>query len=295
MVSRLAVVLPHRETFLQAKSGAVALCARDFAAHSRFRERIDIFGAGVCDDPAVSYRRLEGWRRWWRRDRNAYAEAAAAALAGYAVIEAQNRPLLALTLRRRLPGARVALHLHNDPQTMDGGRSLAERARLLAACDAIYCVSDFIRRRFLEGLDDPLGKVVVTLNGVAFAPVRPAKRKLIAFVGRVVAIKGVEQLVRAFAAADLPDWRLVIAGGDPGGLLDRLTEARAALGARFEARGQVSNAQAMALLAEAEIAATPSMWDDPCPRAAIEALAQGCALVTSGRGGLPEIAGAAAL
>jgi glycosyltransferase involved in cell wall biosynthesis len=51
----------------------------------------------------------------------------------------------------------------------------------------------------------------------------------------------------------------------------------------------------MALLASADIAVVPSMWDDPCPRAAIEALAQGCALVTSRRGGLPEIAGDAAI
>jgi glycosyltransferase involved in cell wall biosynthesis len=51
----------------------------------------------------------------------------------------------------------------------------------------------------------------------------------------------------------------------------------------------------MALLAQAEIAVVPSLWDDPCPRAAIEALAHGCALVTSRRGGLPEIVGDAAL
>jgi glycosyltransferase involved in cell wall biosynthesis len=295
LVKRIAVVLPHRENFVRAKSGAVALCARDFARHSRFCGRIDVVGAGPCDYADVSYRRLQGWRRWWRRDREAYAAEVAEALAGYALIEAQNRPPLVRALRRRLPDAKIVLHLHNDPQTMDGSRSPAERSSLLEVCDAVYCVSAFIRGRLLEGVEDPAGKVFVTLNGVAFPQRIAAKAKIVAFTGRVVAIKGVGELVRAFAAADLPDWRLVVAGSDPDGVLASLARERAALGARFEWRGQVSHDEAMELLAGAEIAAAPSMWDDPCPRAAIEALAQGCALVASRRGGLPEIAGDAAL
>jgi UDP-glucose:(glucosyl)LPS alpha-1,2-glucosyltransferase len=296
VVKRIAVVLPHRESFTRARSGAVALCARDFARYSRFAGQVDIVGAGPCDYADVSYRRLEGWRRWWRRDREAYAAAVAETLADYALIEAQNRPLLARALRRRrLPAAKIVLHLHNDPQSMDGSRSEAERAELLEICDAVYCVSAFIRGRLLEGVEDRAGKAVVTLNGVAFPERATPKARIVAFTGRVVAIKGVVELVRAFAAADLKDWRLVLAGGDPDGLLDTLARERTALGERFLWRGQVSHEDALALLASAEIAAAPSIWDDPCPRAAVEALAQGCALLTSRRGGLPEIAGEAAL
>jgi glycosyltransferase involved in cell wall biosynthesis len=295
VVKRIAVVLPHRETFTQARSGAVALCARDFASYSRFAGRIDIVGAGPCDYADVRYRRLDGWRRWWRRDRDAYAAAVAETLADYALIEAQNRPLLAAALRRRLPAAKIVLHLHNDPQSMDGSRSEAERAELVEICDAIYCVSAFIRRRLLEGVEDRRGKAVVTWNGVAFPERATPKARIVAFTGRVVAIKGVVELVRAFAAADLEDWQLVLAGGDPDGLLETLARERTVLGERFLWRGQVSHEEALALLANAEIAAAPSIWDDPCPRAAIEALAHGCALVASRRGGLPEIAGEAAL
>jgi glycosyltransferase involved in cell wall biosynthesis len=74
-----------------------------------------------------------------------------------------------------------------------------------------------------------------------------------------------------------------------------VADERAALGERLELRGQVSHTQALALLADAEIAAVPSMWDDPCPRAAIEALAAGCALIATRRGGLAEIAEGAGL
>ena len=286
---RIAVALPSRESFLLRKSGAVALCARDFQRFSRYAARIDIFGAGACEYADTSYRRLEGWRRWWRRERDAYGRALAHALGDYALIEVQNRPYLIDALRRRLPGVRLALHLHNDPRSMDGSRSLSERGRLLAQCDAIYCVSEFIRGRFVEGLGGERGKVFTILNGVELPRETAAKARLIAFTGRVSRIKGTVELVAAFLAADLPGWRLAIAGGDPEGLLAGVK------GEKVEIRGQVSHAQAMALLGEAEIAAVPSAWDDPCPRAAHEALASGCALLTSRRGGLPEIAGDAGL
>jgi glycosyltransferase involved in cell wall biosynthesis len=284
--TRIGVVLPSREHFTLKRSGAVALCARDFARFSRYADRIEVIGAGVCEYTDVPYRRLEGWRRWWRRDRWAYADAVGSIARDYAVLEAQNRPCMMERLRRRAPGVKLALHLHNDPQTMDGARSLAERRRLLSVCDAIYCVSDFIRGRFLDGLADD-GRVATILNGAPLPRTRTPKEKIVAFTGRVAAIKGTVELARAFRAARPPGWRLVVAGADPDGLLQG--------GDGVELRGQVSHAEAMDILARAEIAAVPSLWDDPCPRAAIEALTHGCALLTSRRGGLPEIAEGAAL
>ena len=288
---RIAVVLPARETFTLNKTGAVALCARDFARFSRFAARIDILGASACEYDDAPYRRLTGWRRWWRRDRDAYAEAVAEAAAGHALIEVQNRPHMMAKLRRRLPEAKLALHLHNDPQEMQGSRTPAERARLLGTCDAIYCVSEFIRSRFLARVVDPDGKALVIPNGAPLPALAAERAPIIAYTGRLIAAKGVAELVRAFAAADLKGWRLTLAGGDPEGLMARL----APLPEGVEWLGQVSHAEAMALLARAEIAAAPSIWDEPFARAAVEAMAQGAALVASRRGALPEVCGEAAL
>ena len=289
--SRIAVILPSRETFTLTKSGAVALCARDFARYSRFAGRIEVLGAGPCEYDDLSYQRLTGWQRWWRRDRDTYAEAVAEAAAGHALIEVQNRPHMMAKLRRRLPATKLALHLHNDPQEMQGSRAPAERARLLETCDAVYCVSEFIRGRFLAGVADPEGKAVVIPNGAPLPALGGQKAPIVAYTGRIIAVKGVAELIRAFAAADLAGWRLVLAGGDPEGLMARL----APLAANIEWRGQVSHAEAMALLARAEIAAAPSIWDEPFARAAVEAMAQGAALIASRRGALPEVCGEAAL
>jgi glycosyltransferase involved in cell wall biosynthesis len=44
------------------------------------------------------------------------------------------------------------------------------------------------------------------------------------------------------------------------------------------------------LQSEASIALVPSLWDDPAPLAVLEALAHGCALLTTDKGGIPETA-----
>jgi glycosyltransferase involved in cell wall biosynthesis len=292
---RIGVVLPSRESFTLTKSGAVALCARDFANHSRFRDRIVIMGAATCEYPDVRYLKFAGWRRWWRRARTAYmiAVADAARAQGCAALEIQNRPYMIGPLRRRLPGVKLALYLLNDPQEMAASRTAVKRRRLLEAADAVWCISEWVRARFLEGVDDPKRRVTVIYPGVQVEAPAAAKERIVAFVGRVIPDKGVAELAQAFALAapHMPGWRLIVAGADPSGLLSPWRER---LGERLECRGQVSHAQALALFARAEIAAVPSVWREPFGRTAIEALASGCALITSGRGGLAEIAEGAA-
>jgi glycosyltransferase involved in cell wall biosynthesis len=296
--TRIAVLLPVREALSKRRSGAVALSMRDFTAFSRFRAETLILGALSCDLEDTPFRQLVGWRRWHMRDRVAYTRAAAAFATkeGVALVEVQNRPTILTMLRKLLPTTKLALYLHNDPQEMEGTDSARGRGRVLKEADAIYCNSRFVRARFLDGLADPDGKAQVLHYGLDTARLpHAAREKIIAFAGRIVRDKGVVELVQAFARAapHLPDWRLVVAGDDKLGLLngDELKRDVAALGERLVLLGHVDHEQTMALFARAEIAATPAVWREPFGRTTMEAMATGCAVISSGSGGSGDILG----
>ena len=104
----------------------------------------------------------------------------------------------------------------------------------------------------------------------------------------------------AQALPQLPGWAARMIGGDRFGpespetaYVTSMREAAAKAGVAFE--GPRPHAEVLAAMAEAAIVVVPSRWDEPFGLTALEALASGAALVTTGQGGLREVAGAAAL
>jgi glycosyltransferase involved in cell wall biosynthesis len=59
--------------------------------------------------------------------------------------------------------------------------------------------------------------------------------------------------------------------------------------------GFLSHEETLAYFARSAIAVVPSVWQEPFGRTALEAMAYGCAVISSGRGALREVTGDAAL
>jgi len=222
---------------------------------------------------------------------------------GPALIEVHNRPEVALGLARRFPGVPVVLWLNNDPQGMRRARSPAERTHLLARMARVVTASDWIRRRLLDGVAAPDRAPVVLPNCIDLPDLAAGPRDLaFVFAGRVVADKGVDSFVSACAAVlpRLPGWRASIIGADRFSptspetpFLRTLRPAAAAAGVAM--LGYRPHGDVMAAMLRAAVVAVPSRWEEPFGLSALEALACGAALVCSPRGGLPEVAGDAAL
>jgi glycosyltransferase involved in cell wall biosynthesis len=104
------------------------------------------------------------------------------------------------------------------------------------------------------------------------------------FAGRLVEEKGAEDVILAARRAAVP---LVVAGAGPE--LDRLRSLAANADVRFT--GRLPASELAALRRTAAFAVVPSRWHEPCPYAAIEAMAAGLPVLASGVGGLPEIVG----
>jgi len=138
----------------------------------------------------------------------------------------------------------------------------------------------------------------------ALPPRLPAavREKTVLFVGRVVADKGADAFVRAWGVVgpSLSGWRASIIGADRFTADSPDTPFTRAL--RPEAvrhgvamTGYLPHAEVLRTMARASIVVAPSRWQEPFGLTALEALASGAALICSAKGGLPEVAGEAAL
>lgn len=301
----LAIVLPHSEAFQHAGAGAISICVRDAAAASALAERIKILGEAVAEPFDAARFVAVAPAAWWYGRRTArYVQGVIRVLRDLspAYIEIHNRPVYVAALRKAFPRTPILLYIHNDPRTIRGLRRATERARCLEQVSAVVCVSAFIRRCMLEGVEDHphAGKVRVVLNGVDTAALIPSgqKRREIIFVGRLSPQKG--GLLFAEAALKLkerfPDWRFVLVGARSFGkptlgsdYEQRVVEAMRRLGAQGEITGYLSHEEVLERFKYAAIAVVPSVWDEPLGLVVIEAMSGGCAVVASHRGGIPEL------
>ncbi|MAR56532.1 MAG: hypothetical protein CMM93_05060 [Rickettsiales bacterium] len=294
---QILAVLPPREGFSPHAFGAVSLSVRDFALYSRFREDITVTGL-IDTEPYsdVTYQCLTLDQRWYQRKQRAYLQAILQYISEHPpeLIEVHNRPALALQLAgcTSIP---VALHLHNDPQEMRKAQTARQRLELLRKMH-IYCVSDWVKQRFKAGIGHAFAhKLFVTPCGIELPTLPTPKRQQIVYVGRMTPNKGVLEAVQALAAVlpEFPEWQASIIGGRRHSASERLSDYEQAVQQaaipQIAIRGFQPYDVTQAAIAEAEIMLVPSKWDEPFGRTALEALAHGCAVITSGHGGLREV------
>lgn len=304
--SPIAIILPAREGISPDSFGAVSLSVKDFTLTSRYRNRSVVFGAvDKPPFPGIRYEVLRVNRHWWEPNTRAYVRSIVERLASLqpALIELHNRPILALKLSGKLH-APIALHLHNDPQEMKAASTPEERAELLKHCAAIYCISHWVRERFLEGLKEGHEKVHTTHSGVALPPQSIGKKRQIVFVGRMTPNKGGLEFAQALARI-LPqykDWHGYMIGGRRHSVSVKLSkyekqilEVMDNIGRNAHFEGFYPHEKTLQMFRDSDVVVIPSLWEEPFGRTGIEAIAQGCAVITSGRGGLKEIVGKAGI
>jgi len=118
----------------------------------------------------------------------------------------------------------------------------------------------------------------------------PAATPRFVYLGRLAREKGVDVLLRAFAAlvAHVPDARLRIVGAGPLDAVLRAEAERLGLGSVVEFVGQASREQVDAELESAWALVAPSLWAEPFGIIALEALARGVPVIATKGGGFEE-------
>lgn len=232
----------------------------------------------------------------------------------YDIIHIFNRPRLVMPVAEAMPNARIVLSMHNDmfnPQKLakEEGDAVVERV------DTIITISNFIGAAICKDYPQAEPKIRTIYSGVdlsRFAPWKMSQsaqrdrdeirskhslgnKKVILFVGRLSRNKGPHVLVRAMSQVKHSDAVLVIVGAawysD-----DRISDYIAYLRAMAEkspipvmTTGYVQASDVHKWFCAADLFVCTSIWEEPLARVHYEAMAAGLPLITTARGGNPEI------
>lgn len=288
---KLAVVLPRNMHFGPRGATAIDLSARDYARFSRFADTMTLVAEQV-DEPFAG-----PTIRWFRTgDRSGSVRILRELLPDMILVE-QHRPT-ASAIARAFPGTPVVMHRHGALKRPKGSlaawlarRSYDRFAGIIAKSRAVG--EEMVR--FLPGLKVPLR---IVGNGLDVTEWHPSviRENEILFVGRLSPDKGVLQAAEGVVAAlgEHQGWRASFIFTET----DRFPDYRdsvlmklGALSSRVGCQVGLPHSTVKSAFESAAIAVVPSVYVEAFGRTALEAMAGGAALITSGRGGLAEVAG----
>ncbi len=299
------ILLPHKEKFSQNKASSVSITVRNNLKYTKYKKNIKVFGQKVKNP--LFKKNFYGIENPWNILKSKNLNLAMQMcnhinkeLTSKQVLEIHNRPYLIKSIKKKLKGNHIlSLFFHNNPIEMKGSMTIQDRKELLSNVDKIYCVSEFIKKKFLQGICDKEKKVVVLYNGVlrklkSF----PSKKKEVIFVGRIVKEKGVDLLVNAISHLSqiYSHWHFKIIGSPKLGInkfddfFSKQIQAKIrSLNNNVSLLGYVSPEELELIMSRASIIVIPSVWEEPFGLVAAEAMANGVAIISSERGALPEI------
>jgi glycosyltransferase involved in cell wall biosynthesis len=204
-------------------------------------------------------------------------------------------------------GGAIVLHLHNDHL---GHWTISQLDSLARGLNAVAVCSDYLHRTFAKKSTLLAAKSRVIFNGANLELLYPRyearEPKTILFVGRLDPEKGVLQLLQAYEKVleMHPDAKLVIGGSTGYGkhqetiyvqqvqeLANRLTQEKSA---QIFFTGYLDHEKGLLpWLQRATIFVSPSLVQETFGLVNAEAMACATTVVSSNRGGIPEVVGEA--
>ena len=287
---KISILLPFKENFSPTYAGAVSLFINDTLKLSKFRKNITVYGFTHYKKKFKNkYFNIDIKKKFLQSQNRDYVNnfIEIEKKDESNIIELHNRPIYLKYLVNELNNKNYILYFHNDPLSMSGSKTISERIFLLNNCYRIIFNSNWSKKRFLQKMkSDAINseKLLVinqsaTKNKINFNK----KKKIITFVGKLNRSKGYDLFGKAVLKIlkNYNDWSAYVVGDEPRDKLEFNHKRLNKLG--FKEHGEVIN-----IYKKTSIAVVCSRWDEPFGRTSLEAAANGCAVIISNKGGLPE-------
>ena len=283
----IAILLPYKENFSHKSAGAVSIFVNDTNQLSIFKKNIKVYGSTKDRITLKNYTNINLKKNFFYSTTAQYIKKFIKLTKDKKVdiLEVHNRPNYINYLDNIFKCKKI-LYFHNDPQDMQGSKSIDQRINLLNKADKIVFNSNWSKSRFLESLPDTLNfdKISVIHQSTSNVKINFKKKKnIISFIGKLNTSKGYD----IFGGAILkildthPNWKSIVIGDEPREKLNFKHK-------NLKQLGYKKNTYVMNKLKEVSISVVPSKWDEPFGRSSLEAASRGCALIISNTGGLNE-------
>ena len=288
---KIGILLPYKENFSPEYPGAVSLFVYETSKISKYKKNIIVFGNTEYKKKfKLKYINIDLKKNFLTSQTKNYVRKFLKIQKrfNFSIIEVHNRPSYINQLNKNLGKTVLSLYFHNDPLSMDGSKTIEDRKKLLKSCYKIIFNSNWSKKRFLEGLENKFvnsHKLVVFFQSASKknSSILKKKKNWITFVGKLNKAKGYD----IFAATiknilnKYPNWKAKIIG-------DEKREKIFLKHKNVNIMGFLNHEKVLKIFEQSSIAVACSRWEEPFGRTSLEASANGCAVIITNKGGLPE-------
>ena len=286
---KIGVLLPFKDHFTNSGAGSASIWIKDFNKNSSYKN--DILVCGNTDSlkdiiDKKRYKNLNFKTLSFRSKNLSYVNEFIKLYNKYKfkLIEIHNRPSYLRYLIDKKIDSKFVLIFHNNPLALGGSKSILERNYLIKNCEKLVFVSNWVKEKFLEGLDkQDHSKCIVIYPSIDKINKLPKKKKIISFVGKLNRSKGFHLFgsVVVKILNKYKNWKAVVIGDEP-------REKYNFKHKNLKYKGWISHKKTLQIYNETSISIAPSFWDEPFGRTSMEAGSRGCATIISKKGGLIE-------
>ena len=287
---KISILLPYKENFSPTYAGAVSLFVNDTLKLSSYKKNTIIYGNTLFKNKFKhKYKNINLSKGIFQSQNKTYVEKFINIEKKNKsdIIELHNRPIYLTYLINKLNNRAYIMYFHNDPLTMLGSKSISDRIFLLNHCYKIIFNSKWSKNRFLEGIYNNYNnseKLTIINQSAKKSKINfNQKKKIITFVGKLNKSKGYDLFGEAIIKIleKYNDWKAIVAGDEPRDKLNFYHKNLKVLGFR-------PHKEIIDIYKKSSIAVACARWEEPFGRSSLEASANGCAVIISNRGGLPE-------
>ena len=287
---KISILLPYKENFSPNYAGAVSLFVNDITKISKYKSNIHIYGSTNFNKKfPLKYYNLTLQNNFTTSQSKSYIQefVKEEKNKNSELIEIHNRPTYLSYLIKENINSKFILYFHNDPLTMRGSKTKSERIFLIKNCAKIIFNSQWSKKRFLNNIQSRFynsENLVIIYQSASKQKINfSRKKKWITFVGKLNKAKGYDVFGRAIIKIlnKYKKWKAIVIG-------DERRESMSFYHKNLKLMGFQKHKNVLNTFKDTSIAVVCSRWDEPLGRTSLEASSNGCAVIISNRGGLPE-------